>query len=517
MLIGSDIMRTSVRDVVYVIFRHKWKVVIVLALVAAGATGYSYLAPEVFRSDAGLLIRLGRETLEVDPSVSGPVAPVFATREGEVKSEIAILKSRELVEQTVDALGEEAFAKAAPAPKSIVGHLKRVARGIVGSAIAAGNRTLEALDLRPSLTPRERLVKKVMKGLDVEVEKDTSILSVTFDARSAELAQSALDKLVRFYLQRHIEVHAAQASPEFFERQAQALRDELDQREEDFNQFRTQHGVVNLAGQEGKLLEQTSRLEAQLNEAAAMTSGSEARVAALEKATDGRSKTHELSRTTGRTNYAADAYKDKLAELKLGESSLSARFPDTHRPLVELRRQIKQLEASLADEEETRTEVVTGVDQNYQELQLALINEHAQLVDHRARKETLTEKLAGVKGQIALLSQFNQLTRDIELAEKEYREYRDNLQRARISAALDIDKVSNVSVVQDATLPIDPMRPRKLLNIGLGLAVGLFGGLSLAFLAEYLNDSVNTKEKAEAVLGFPVLATVSNKEFRQCT
>ena len=518
MLIGSDIMRISVRDMVYVVFRHKWKAVVLLVLVVIGATGYGYLGPEVFRSDAALLIRLGRETMELDPSVSGRLAPVLATREGEVKSEIAILKSRALVEQTVDAMGEAAFDKArGPAPKTLVARLKRVAKTGVNAVVAAANRTLETLDLRPSLTPRERIVKKLMKGLGVEVETDTSILSVTLDTPSPELAQTALDHLVRFYLERHIEVHSAQASPEFFEKQAERMREELALREQEMAKFREEHGVVNLQGQQDKLLDQTARLESQLNEAAAMVSGSKARLTTLDKAMSELSKTMELSRTTGRTNYAADAYKDKLADLRLGEADLSARFADTYRPLVELREKIEQLEATLAEEEETHTEVVTGLNQNYQEFQLAVATERAQLVDYQAREKTLAGKLNQVKKQIALLTEFNELTRDIELAEKEYREYRDSLQRSRISAALDIDKVSNVSVVQAATLPIDAIRPRKLLSIGLGIAVGLFGGLSLAFLCEYLNDSLNTKEKAEKMLGFPVLAVVSNKEFRQCT
>ncbi len=518
MFIGSEIMQTSVRDVVYVVFRHKWKIAFVFLLVLVGVTAYSYLWPAKYRSDAKLLIRLGRENVTVDPSVQGPTMPVITTRDGEVKSEVAILTSQSLAEEIVDSLGVDTILKNPPSSsdKWYAG-LVSAARGIIKTAKDQVEGLLITAGLRPSLTDREKAIQRVSKSISVEVEKQSSILDVSVGMGRPDLAQSVLNKLIELYLPRHIEVFSSQASPEFFQRQVDQLRDELTQKEAALDAFRREHSVVNLDGENEKLLQHISNLENQLTATQSEVQGSGARVAALEKALGDQSQTTELSRTTGRTNYAADAIKDKLADLMLKESDLAARYPATHRPLIEMRSQIETLQKQLASEEETRTEVTTGINSNYQELLLALEKERTQYNAFQAQAAVVAADLEQRKLQIGLLAQLKELTRDVQLAEDEYKQYRENLQRSKISVALDLDKVSNVSVVQAATLPLSPISPRRMLNLLLGVAIGLFGGLSLAFLAEFLDDSVNTKEKAERCLGRPVLAAVSEKEYRACT
>jgi succinoglycan biosynthesis transport protein ExoP len=53
-----------------------------------------------------------------------------------------------------------------------------------------------------------------------------------------------------------------------------------------------------------------------------------------------------------------------------------------------------------------------------------------------------------------------------------------------------------------------PARPNVLLNIALGVAVGLIFGVGLAFFIEYLDTSVKTMEDVESFLQVPVLAVI---------
>jgi capsular polysaccharide biosynthesis protein len=82
---------------------------------------------------------------------------------------------------------------------------------------------------------------------------------------------------------------------------------------------------------------------------------------------------------------------------------------------------------------------------------------------------------------------------------------------------MDIDKVSNVGVVQRPTAPLTPVKPKKILNLLLGLFAGLFGGLFFAFVLELIDDAIETEEDVKRYLGVPVLAWVSEKEFKACT
>jgi capsular exopolysaccharide synthesis family protein len=65
------------------------------------------------------------------------------------------------------------------------------------------------------------------------------------------------------------------------------------------------------------------------------------------------------------------------------------------------------------------------------------------------------------------------------------------------------------AVIWERAEPADfPSRPRVLLNMILGIVVGLGFGIGLAFFIEYLDTSVKTLEEVEALLKVPVLAVI---------
>jgi capsular exopolysaccharide synthesis family protein len=65
------------------------------------------------------------------------------------------------------------------------------------------------------------------------------------------------------------------------------------------------------------------------------------------------------------------------------------------------------------------------------------------------------------------------------------------------------------AVIWERAEPADfPSRPRVLLNMILGVVVGLGFGVGLAFFIEYLDTSVKTLEEVESLLKVPVLAVI---------
>ncbi|HOZ46420.1 MAG TPA: GNVR domain-containing protein [Candidatus Hydrogenedentes bacterium] len=514
-------MQTSVRDLLYVIFRHKWKIIFVFVVVAVAVGVYTYMVQEMYRSDAKLFVRLGRN-LSLDPTVTGPTLPVYTDRESDVKSEVAILTSRSVIEEVLDYTGEEMFLRHADelAGKGASQEKLRILRRAMRQAEEAVMGLLIRLDLAPDLTPREKAIKRIQDNLWVEMERKANIINVSFDAQGADLSQQTLDALVQTYMKHHIKAHASQATPEFFEQQAEGLRADLNEKEQELNTFREEHGIIELTEQIENLFTQISGIETEIEDVASTASGYQASVKSLEKALQGRPETRELNRISGRTNYAADKLKERLIELRAEETDLAARYPEGHRPLIQVREEIKSAEEALAAEGETREEVTTGLDSYYQELELKLNEQRAIYELNSGRLNVLEENLAKKKAELTKLSarqlELDRLMRDTELAETDFREYRDNLLRSRVSAALDMDNISNVSIVQSASLPLEPVKPNKPLNLALGILLGLFGGVFLAFALEYFDETLNTKEKAERCLGVPVLAAVSEEEFKGC-
>lgn len=79
-------------------------------------------------------------------------------------------------------------------------------------------------------------------------------------------------------------------------------------------------------------------------------------------------------------------------------------------------------------------------------------------------------------------------------------------------SVIEIKKVDSVSVVDSAVAPLNPIKPKKLLNILIAFVVGLMTAVGLAFLLEYLDNTIKDSQDVENVLGLPVLGIIPNYE-----
>jgi capsular polysaccharide biosynthesis protein len=73
----------------------------------------------------------------------------------------------------------------------------------------------------------------------------------------------------------------------------------------------------------------------------------------------------------------------------------------------------------------------------------------------------------------------------------------------------------DVSIIQPPIIVAAPGEKRGFLDIGLKTALGLLAGLGLAFLFEYLDDSLRGKADVERALGLPVLGEVPRDRRRR--
>ncbi|ETR72909.1 MAG: lipopolysaccharide biosynthesis [Candidatus Magnetoglobus multicellularis str. Araruama] len=69
-------------------------------------------------------------------------------------------------------------------------------------------------------------------------------------------------------------------------------------------------------------------------------------------------------------------------------------------------------------------------------------------------------------------------------------------------------KTGNVRVVDPAEVPKSPIRPRKRLNIFLGIVFGLFVGIAVAFAFEFLDNTLKSPEDIRNFLNIPYLGPV---------
>jgi len=65
-----------------------------------------------------------------------------------------------------------------------------------------------------------------------------------------------------------------------------------------------------------------------------------------------------------------------------------------------------------------------------------------------------------------------------------------------------------VSVIEDASVPRTPVRPRKTINLAISVLVGLVVGVGVALVIEYFDTTVKTPDDVERYLGLPVIGIV---------
>jgi capsular exopolysaccharide synthesis family protein len=127
----------------------------------------------------------------------------------------------------------------------------------------------------------------------------------------------------------------------------------------------------------------------------------------------------------------------------------------------------------------------------------------------RQREGLLNEALNEQKSEVNLMSQsmveYNILKRQAEANKTMYDGLLTKLKEANIAAGL---KSSNIRVVDPAMIPSNPSRPAKARNIALSFLVGLVGGVGLALLREYLDNTVKTPDDIETLARLPSLAVV---------
>jgi capsular exopolysaccharide synthesis family protein len=163
-------------------------------------------------------------------------------------------------------------------------------------------------------------------------------------------------------------------------------------------------------------------------------------------------------------------------------------FPKVQR----LQSQLKELDAA-ADKE--KKGVIARLESEYREV--------------RQREELLSQALDQQKAEVNQMSermvQYSILKREAEANKALYDGLLTKLKEAGISAGL---RSSNIRVVDPAMVPTYPSRPAKTRNVVLSLLVGLVGGIGLALLREYMDNTVKSPDDVETLARLPSLAVV---------
>ena len=159
--------------------------------------------------------------------------------------------------------------------------------------------------------------------------------------------------------------------------------------------------------------------------------------------------------------------------------------------------------------------ITIGRNDIYSELERDLIHTEANIRTHKVTYETASQELQEVESRLQALSgrekEFNDLERNIQDYEKKYQLALGKLEQAQLSDEMDQQRLTNIRIVQAATLPTTSTGGHKKVKLIIGLLLGTAAGFGLAFIIEEVTQSLNTPTSAERRLGLPVLTSIAHK------
>ena len=147
------------------------------------------------------------------------------------------------------------------------------------------------------------------------------------------------------------------------------------------------------------------------------------------------------------------------------------------------------------------------------------MNAQVDLTSTMAQTKVLKEQLKAANEEMEFLNKneikLAQLTRRSELAEENLRTYSVKLEEARINNELDIQKISNVKIVQPGTMQVKHVRPKKSLLLLGSLMFSIFGAACFALLVDHWTNRIYSAGDIVGSSSVKVLGCVPRLEYNE--
>jgi uncharacterized protein involved in exopolysaccharide biosynthesis len=340
--------------------------------------------------------------------------------------------------------------------------------------------------------------------------KNTTMLNISVVALSPVEAQETANALVEVFLQRMAELARTEGkNTRVFigERLAEAKRN-LDKIEREMIAYKKDKKIVtvdsesrNLVGRQGDLKKAEVDNELAINAAQARLADVNAQLA--------RQKPGFVA-----DNGLIQQYKNKLAEQE-GELIVArSTYTEAHPKVVALTANVAETRAKL-NAESARVVKAEAPSNNpvFVGLLQAKLQAEAELAvvmaRHRAIIDAQTHGDVELKGLPDKEQGLVRLMRDYVVAEEAYTTLAKKYEQARIDEVM---QPSNVQVVDLASRPMAPVRPRPVMNVIVSVFVGLFLGVTAAFVIDFLRKTIDTAEDVKRYMGLQVIGGIPSYE-----
>jgi succinoglycan biosynthesis transport protein ExoP len=436
-----------------VLRKHRWLITGIFLLTVLTVGIWTFVQVPIYQAVATIMIEPEPPKVLNIQDVT-PVGAMSAWDPAFYPTQYEIIKSRPVVERAVDALNLK----------------KRAADG--GAGIDPSRALSGSLAVDPVRNTRLVLIK--IAGPD--------------PARAAAEANAVASAYAKYNVE--LKLKGARDALTWLTEEAGRLRAKMEESSQALQNYRVKSGILGMQEQRQisaqKIIEANKGyLEAQAQRMSVEAKLGELTQVAKDPATAGTIFSEGDNPLVGKI-------KGEIGSLETEKSKLLKVYKEKHPEIVKVDAQIQHLRDRLeAEFRGTLRSVQTQV-------KVARAREDSQLKEvNNLRREgqDLNDKE----------SQYQNLQRDVESNQQLYDSVVKRLKETGVAGGLEN---SNVRIIEEATTPGAPIRPRQAYNLGLSIVAGLVLAFGLAFALEYLDTTVKTPDDVERYLGLSVIGVV---------
>ena len=488
---------TNIRDYLFVVLKRKWLILSLVLVITSLVTIQMSRQPSIYE---------GRTTIRIEPKARS----VLQTKDLVINSgtdpnfwgtQLKLLENNSLARQVVLTLDLQHNPNffGGQAQGGIFASLRRAFsrdKKVVSSSPAPDDPTIVGENaLKDQSLTAEQLARlepyedAIISNETVEPQVGTNLVDIKFRHSDPELAQKIANTLAEVFVNNNLEratTGSDKAEDLLANKIAEFQRQIKHDTEVQLNYAREHNVPLTIDPAKDLDAIRLTTLSNQLLTAENERKNLQAAWEAANRATD------RYSVPDVQASQRIEKLRERISALKEKRDALLVIYTAEWPEVKKLEAQIKPLEAEL---EKAPGEVVASMKSRYE---AALARENMLRQSYNQQHDATSQQ---TRYQIEMAAMNQQLETN-----KQY--LNTLLQRQRELEVTRGDRPNEVSISTLSRLPKEPIGPARLRNIALAFIVSLVAGICLAFLLDFLDDTVKSIDDVDRYIHLPALALI---------